>query len=115
MKYFQDPTVPDKDKRKKVYYWEDSDKQINFLSRLRLDGLNQSQFHRAIVDGYLKDDSDLLAYLNRYKEKHTVQGKNKRVKVEKMRRDAEEIRTQFALDSSEIESIFDVIEKDGII
>jgi len=115
MKYFQDPTVPDRDKRKKVYYWEDGDKQISFLSRLRLDGLNQSQFHRALVDGYLKDDPDLLSYHNRYKEEHTVQGKNKRAKVERMKRDAADARKKFALDPNEIESIFDVIEKDGIV
>ena len=49
-KYFQDPTVPDKDNRKKAHYWTDKDKHINFLSKLRLDGLNQSQFHRAMIE-----------------------------------------------------------------
>jgi len=113
MRHFQDPTVPERDKRKKVYYWEDSDKQISFLSRLRLDGFNQSQFHRAMVDGYLNDDVDLLAYLEKYKEKHTVQGKVKRALVRRMKREAQETIKQFSLNDEEVESIFDVIERES--
>ena len=110
-KYFQDPTVPDKDNRKKAHYWADSDKHLNFLSKLRVDGLNQSQFHRAMVEGYLGDDDDLLAFLNKYKEQHTVQGQRKREIVRGMKKRASEVRQRFNLDEQEIESIFDLIEE----
>jgi len=111
-KYFNDPTVPDKDNRKKAHYWADADKHLNFLSKLRVDGLTQSQFHRAMVEGYLSDDGDLLAFLNGYKKKHTVQGQRKRSIVDGMKRRTADIRRKFGIDEGDIESIFDIIEED---
>ena len=49
MRYFQDPTVPDRETRKRVYFWEDKQKHINFAARVQLDGLKQGQFFRAII------------------------------------------------------------------
>ena len=112
-KYFQDPTVPDKDNRKKAHYWTDKDKHINFLSKLRLDGLNQSQFHRAMVEGYLADDEDVITYIDKYKEKYTVQGKRKRDIASSSRKRAKAIESRFSLSSEDIESIFDIIEEGG--
>jgi hypothetical protein len=109
-RYFNDPTVPDKENRKKAHYWADSDKHINFLSKLRVDGLNQSQFHRAMIEGYLQDDVDLLAFLNRYKEKHTVQGQRKRGIVEAMKKRTADVKRKFGIEKEDIESIFDLIE-----
>jgi len=111
-KYFQDPTVPDKNNRKKAHYWADGDKHLNFLSKLRVDGLNQSQFHRAMVEGYLEDNKDLLAFLNNYKKKHTVQGQRKRGIVDAMKRRTAEAREKFGIGEDEIESIFDIIESE---
>ena len=104
--------MPDKDSRKKAHYWTDKDKHINFLSKLRLDGLNQSQFHRAMVEGYLDDDDDLLVFLNRYKKQHTVQGQRKRDIVRGMKKRASEVSQRFNLGEQEIESIFDLIEEE---
>ena len=111
-KHFQDPTVPDKDNRKKAHYWADPDKHVNFLSKLRVDGLNQSQFHRAMIQGFLEDDVDLLAFLNRYKEEFTVQGQRKRGIVDVMKRRSAEVKRKFGLGEEEIESIFDIIEQE---
>jgi hypothetical protein len=110
-KYFSDPTVPDKESRKKAHYWTDKNKHINFLSKLRLDGLNQSQFHRAMVEGYLADDEDLINYIDKYKETHTVQGKRKRDITSSTRKRAKMVENKFALSSEDIESIFDIIEE----
>ena len=112
MKYFQDPTVPDREKRKKVYFWEDKQKHLNFILRLQVDGLKQGQFLRAIVDGYMNDDADLLAYMEKYKEKWTVQGINKRGTVKRLRKQAALEKEKFSLGETEIESIFDLIEKE---
>ena len=111
-RYFNDPTVPGKENKKKAHYWTDADKHLNFLSKLQVDGLTQSQFHRAMVEGYLSDDSDLLAYLDGYKEEHTVQGQRKRGIVTAMKKRAAEIKKRFNLDEEEIESIFDLIEEE---
>ena len=112
MKYFQDPTVPDRDNKKKVCFWEDKQKHINFVSRLQVDGLKQGQFLRAIVEAYMNDDGHICAFLEEYKERWTVQGKRKRKTVKRIRDKAQEQKKKFSLDERELESIFDMIEKE---
>ena len=110
MRYFQDPTVPDRETRKRVYFWEDKQKHINFAARVQLDGLKQGQFFRAILDGYMNQDPHICAYLDEYKERWTVQGQRKREAVKRMKKRAAEQKKMFSLNENEVETIFDILE-----
>ena len=112
MPYARDPTIPERDSRKKVVFFCDKDKHIEFVSRLKLDGFNQAQFYRMMIDGYLNEDAAIIRFVELFKEKWVVQGKKKRDTVSRMRKKASQVRREFSLDDTDIESIFDTIEKE---
>ena len=63
-----------------------------------------------MVTGYIENDESILGYLDEYKKKHSLQGKNKMARAKAMRTASKETEDKFNLNKSEIESIFDVIE-----
>lgn len=98
---------------KKIIQFEDLDKRHADLKiRLFYDGLRQGEFFRALLDGYLERDRNIIEYIENYKAKRSIQSKTKRNKTRVMNHRAEEIKRKYALDEEEIENIFDLIEKE---
>ena len=106
----RDPTIPDADDRKKIMFYDSSDRQTKLRIRCDFDGISQSQFFRMILTGYIEGDELIQSYLNKCKEKYKIQGQQKRSKIQKFRKKAESLNKKFALESDEIENIFDIIE-----
>ena len=104
--------VPDTTVRKKFMFYDTSKRQVDLKIRLQHDGLNQSQFFRAMITGYLEQDSNLLLFLDNYKEEYGVQGVNKRLDSKRLLEKGRQVKSQFALDEKEIENIFDLIEEE---
>ena len=104
--------VPDPKSRKKFMFYDTPKRQADLRIRLKYDGLNQSEFFRAMITGYLDQDSNLLTFLDKYKQKYSVQGINKRSASRSLLNKGTEVRKQFALGEDEIEDIFDLIEKE---
>ena len=98
--------------RKKFMFYDTAKRQVDLRIRLQYDGMNQSQFFRAMISGYLDDDPNLLSYLDSFKQKNMIQGENKRRASAKLTRSGAENKKKFALDRDEIEDIFDLIEKE---
>ena len=98
---------------KKIIQFQDLDKRHADLKiRLFYDGLKQGEFFRALLDGYLERDKNVVEYIEKYKEKKKVQSKSRRGKTQLMDQRAEEVRRKFSLNEEEIEDIFDLIEKE---
>ena len=93
-------------------FYDTGKRQADLRARLRYDGLNQSHFFRAMITGYLEKDSDVMAYLDNYKEKNEIQGINKREASKRLLKKGEETKRIFALDENDIESVFNVIAEE---
>lgn len=106
----RDPTTPSVKDRKKIMFYDSSDRQTKLRIRCDFDGITQSQFFRMMISGYIENDELIYDFLKKYKEKHNIQGQQKRDRIEKIRRRSKEISKKFALENEEIENIFDIIE-----
>ena len=108
----KDPTVPDPKTRKKFMFYDTEKRQADLRIRLRQDGLNQSHFFRAMISGYLENDTDIVSYLSRYVGKNKIQGVNKRDATNRLIKKGEETKKVFALNENDIESVFDLIAEE---
>jgi len=104
--------MEDKTDRKKFMFYDSSKRQADFRIRLQYDGMNQSDFFRAMLTGYLEQDPNVLAFLDSYKQKKQVQGINKRQASKAMLNKGEQTKKKFALGEDDIENIFDILEKE---
>tara|TARA_R110000824_G_scaffold220663_1_gene407826 strand:- start:2843 stop:3190 length:348 start_codon:yes stop_codon:yes gene_type:complete len=106
------PPVPDPRNRKKFMFYDTEKSQVDLRIRLKYDGLNQSQFFRAMISGYLENDERILEFVDEFKKKYTIQGKEKRRSNKKLVKDGRMIKKKFLLDSSDVENIFDIIAEE---
>ncbi len=109
----RDPTIPDPKDRKKFMFYDTEERQAALRIRCQYDGINQSQFFRMMITGYLEGDSSINDYMLKCKERFSIQGKHKRDYINRKNKDAANTKNKFALDSNEIESIFDMIEQES--
>lgn len=106
------PPVPEPSERKKFMFYDTNKRQVDLRIRLKYDGMNQSQFFRAIITGYLNRDESILDYVDRYKEKYRLQGQKKRSGAKYLVKKGRTLEKEFGLNSEEIENIFDILEKE---
>jgi hypothetical protein len=105
-----DSTRPDPKNRKKFMFYDSEERQTQLRIRCGYDNVTQSQFFRMMMTGYLDNDPAILGFIEDFKEKHAIQGKEKRNYIKKMHIDADATTKKFGLNKEEIESIFDIIE-----
>ena len=96
---------------KKVVFYDSPDQHARLLIQLFYDKLKQGEFFRAMIEGYVSGDEDLFNFIQNYKLRA---GKNKtqRKVVMKERKKQKELESKFALDPSEVEDIFDILEEE---
>ena len=111
----RDQLAPPPEDRKKIMFYDTSDRQTRLRIRCKYDGISQSQFFRFMVTGYLENDLKIIEYLDFCKEKYRSQGTQKRRKIMNTHAKTSGNKTKFSLNEGEIESIFDIIELDGEI
>ena len=98
--------------RKKVVFYSTDKAHADMKLRLKYDGLTQSSFFRGVIDGYINKDPSINDFIDRLKETASTQGKSKRKETKKLLRKGEEVAKKFGLDENEVDSIFDIIEKE---
>ena len=96
--------------KKKIVFYDSDKNQADLKIRLKYDGFKQSEFFRAIVEGYLQKDENILNYIYKYKEQNQIQGQLKRQKSRSLIAKGKEVERQFGLSNQDIENIFDIIE-----
>ena len=106
----RDKTIPDVNDRKKIMFYDTADRQTRLRLRCEYDGINQSQFFRYVLTGYIENDPDIIRFVGKSKEKFMAQGAQKRKKILKTHMNSIDTKTKFNLDETEIENIFDIIE-----
>ncbi len=100
------------DKYKKIVYYDTPKKHADLKIRWQYDSIRQSEFFRILADAYLRKDERILSLVAEHKENNNIQNKKKRQKMKKTYQQADEISKKFALEEAEVESIFDLLEKE---
>ena len=101
---------PSPEDRKKIMFYDTSERQTKLRIRCNFDGLTQSQFFRMMVTGYIENNELIYDYIKECKEKYEIQGQQKRNKIDQLQKESKETSKKFALENNEIENIFDIIE-----
>jgi hypothetical protein len=99
--------------RKKVVFFETDKTHADLKIRLRYDGLSQQKFFESIIAGYLVDDERIISFVQQLKEDLKIHSKKKRRDTTKLRKASKETKQKFALEQNDIESIFDILEKEN--
>ena len=100
------------DKRRVIQFTETEDRHAKLLVRLEYDGLNKSEFFRAILTAYLDRNNDIMNFVDSYTEKKEMHSKKKRKESKELREESKETEKKFGLDNKDIENIFDIMEKE---
>ena len=104
--------MPDYGKTIKQICFESNDKlHADLKIRLHYDGIRIKEFFNLIVEAYVEKNEHVLAFVEEIKE-HKAISKRKRNKTKRARLKEKETIKQFGLDKNEIESIFDILEKE---
>ena len=97
---------------KKISFYDSDKRHADLRVRLQYDGLKQSEFFRGVVTAYLEKEENFMKFLNEHITEHKVQSENKKNKIKKMDKKEKEVKSKFALDEGEIDSIFDLLEEE---
>ena len=108
-----DPTTPPAEDRKKIMFYDTSDRQSKLRIRCNFDGISQSQFFRMMITGYIENDELIYNFMKKCKEKYKIQGVTKRNKIDRIARSSAQNIKKFNLGKDEIEDIFDIIETES--
>ena len=98
---------------KEVCYTIPAKMHAELKIRLLYDEISITKFIRKFIEGYIKNDEDILNFVEKYKQEYKIQNKIKRAKNIKLIKKGEELSRQFNLEKEEIEDIYDVLEEKG--
>ena len=100
-------------KAEKQVCFEDFDKNHADLKiRLHYDGLYQNEFFRLMMKKYINKDVNMMKIVDEYKEQKQNQSKLSRKKSRQLVEKGRDLKKQFALEPSDVENIFDILEKE---
>lgn len=91
-------------KNRKIIFYDSEAHHVSLKNKLEEDGLTMSAFFRMLVAGYLAGDSRITTYLDRKRAKDKSRAPRK-IKKEK--------EVTLDLKDSEIDDIFDILEKEN--
>ena len=97
---------------KKITFYDSDKRHADLRIRLQYEGMKQSEFFRAVVTAYLEKNEHFMAFLDQYMSDNELRSENKRKKVKKANKKEKEVKSKFALDEGEIDSIFDLLEEE---
>mgnify|MGYP003114394190 CR=1 FL=1 len=99
-------------KLKKIVFYDTPKKHADLKVRWQYDSMKQSEFFRLIVDAYLDQDERILSLVEQHKANNKIQNNKKREKTKRSYENARETKKMFSLEEGEVESIFDLLEKE---
>lgn len=101
-------------KDKQILFLETEKRHADLKVKLKHYGLTQSEFIRGCISGLINDDEQFLPYFFKLvEEKSYIKStKNRKKNKEMILKGLSNMKENFDLEDSEIESIFDIIEKD---
>lgn len=104
--------MSDEQYNKRVVFRENDTTHASLRVRLHYDGVKQSEFFRGCIEAYLNMDNHFMAFMETLKSDKSSLSKDRNKKSKKLREKGQELKDHLALDSKEIENIFDMIEEE---
>lgn len=98
--------------KKKIIFTLPERQKEDFKVQLQYDGLTQANFFRAVIDGYLNKEDNIMKYLSSFKKQNKIQNIPQRARIQKDTQEAKQTKNLFALDDDEVENIFDILEQE---
>ena len=98
---------------KSIRFWVYDDDHARLIIRLRHNKLRASQFFRAVIDGVIEEDPNLMAFLDNYVVEHKILSRKRFAKSLKLRKKGEEkLEDWRLLDDADKENLFDLIAQE---
>ena len=94
---------------KRVHFYADKDAHIRFRASLEKHNMTMSEFLRACCEAVSEDDSDMIAFLDSYKEKSEKHSKTKTNILKKDLEKSDSLLEDLGIGENDIESLFDFI------
>ena len=84
----------------------------DFRIRLMYDSMSQGALFRILMHGYIQQDENIMNFVDSFKERYGIQKKSHIKKAKNLLAKGRQTTSDFALDSKELESIFDLIAQE---
>ena len=97
---------------KKIVYYDTPKRHADLKIRWQHDNMKQSEFFRLLSGLYLDRDERILEIIAQYQKKGSIQSEVKRKKTKNIQKEEKAIKKKFALETGEVESIFDLLEQE---
>jgi len=98
---------------KSIRFWVSDDDHARLLIRLRHNKVKVSQFLRAVIDGVIQEDPNLMAFMEDYVLEHKILSRQRFTKSLKLKKKGEEKLEDWGLlDDAEKENLFDLIAEE---
>jgi len=98
---------------KSIRFWVYDDDHARLIIRLRHNKIRVSQFFRAVIDGVIEEDPNLMAFLDNYVVEHKILSRQRFTKSLKLRKKGEEKLEDWGLlDDADKENLFDLIAQE---
>ena len=97
---------------KKISFYDSDKRHADLRIRLQYEGMKQSEFFRAVVTAYLEKNEHFMAFLDQHMSDNELRSENKRKKIKRANKKEKEVKSDFALNEGEIDSIFDLLEEE---
>jgi len=101
-----------KESKAKIMFSVSARTKADFKLQLQYDSLTQAKFFRAIMEGYISKDADLMSYIQKFKGQNSIQNAVLRDRILTNVKKAAATKNKFALGDEEVENIFDILEKE---
>jgi hypothetical protein len=93
---------------KRIVFTDNDHRHAKLLIRLRHDGLQQAQFFRHLITGYIDGDERIQDFVDSIKPQSQV----KKVKSKKARQQGLTAQRELGLDEQQVDNIFDLIARE---
>ena len=80
--------------------------------RLMYDNMSQGALFRILMHGYIQRDENIVNFVENFKERYGIQKKSHIKKSKSLLDRGKQVASDFALDPSELENIFDLIAQE---
>lgn len=98
---------------KSIRFMVSDDDHARLLVRLRHNKIAVSQFFRAVIDGIIQEDPNLIEFLDSYVLEHKILSRQRFTKSLKLRKKGQEVIEDWGvLDDAEKENLFDLIAEE---
>ena len=97
---------------KKIVFGESGKTHAEFKIKLHYDGLAQGEFFREVVSAYVNEDPLFMDFVTNMKDRVEKQSKRQREVAKKERELSRKTEKEFSLTDKEVESIFDLLERE---